>query len=204
MVLTGDSPLVVVETATGGSTARGDTVLLCSHPFLEIETERINMQLEMALATADTAAVDSLRGILADSSVFIPVVSSFEGIMDVRIDPGDLIQPGDTLASVKGSPPDSVYVLLPGPGHIAWPAGLPNCTAVSGGLLCTGPFPGDSAGLSGTYSVAGHFIHEDGLATFLLPAGGDTIPVQVIGSRNGLRTVFSPVPLDSVPLYRWD
>lgn len=62
IVLTGDSPLVVVETTTGDAIARGDTVALCSHPFLEIETERINMQLEIALATEDTAAVDSLGG----------------------------------------------------------------------------------------------------------------------------------------------
>ncbi len=204
LVLTGNSPLVVVEAAPDGEAAPGDTALLCSHPFLSIETERMNMQLEMALATGDTAAADSLLAILNDPGVFVPILSPFEGTMDVRAAPGDLIQPGDTLASVKGPPEDSTYIMLPGPGHVAWPEGLQGCTAIQGGLLCRGDFPGDSAPLPGTYSVAGHFIHEEGLFTFLLSSAGDTIPVQITGSRNGLRTVFSLVPLDSVPLFGWD
>jgi len=204
LVWNGYSPLLVVEITDAYLAETGDTLAICSDPFLGIETERIEMELELATALGDTAAADSIRGMLEDQSVFIPLTCPFQGLIEIKIHIGETVEPGDVFAVIHGSPPDSLYMILPGAGHIRWPESIPGCLVTAGGLACTGSWPGDSVAVPGTYRVENQFIHEEGLNTFLLTMAGDTLPVTVLGNRNGFRIVFSPVTLDSLPLVMWD
>ena len=204
LLWSGDSPLKILETYSDEIVEAGDTAALGSDPFLEIETDRLTMELHFAVATGDSGFADSLRAVLADSSVYVPVIYGAGGRADLRVYPGDEIQPGDTIASVTGPPSDSVFVIMPGTGHLVWPDEVEGMRLPSGGLRVNGPFPGDSMSIAGFYTVASHFIHEEGLATFLVTAGGDTLYVTVTANANGTRTVYSPVPLDSLILSGWD
>lgn len=204
LLLSGDSPVRILETCGSEIVEPGDTAALGSDPFLQMETDRITMELEFAIATGDSLSADSLREVLADSSVFVPVLFSVGGRMELRVEPGDEIQPGDTVAVVTGPPPESTFVILPGSGHLRWPETLPGTRLASGGLQVSGTFSGDSARMPGFYSIASHFIHEEGLSTFLVTTEGDTVHVTVTGNANGARIVYSQLSLDSLTLAGWN
>ncbi len=204
LVWSGDSPLMILEAYGSETVEAGDTAALGSDPFLEIETDRLTMELQFAVATGDSGFADSLRAVLADSSVYVPVIYNAFGRAELRVSAGEEIQPGDTIAAVTGPPPDSVFVILPGTGHLLWPDEVEGTRLPSGGLIVHGAFPGDSINIAGFYSVASHFIHEEGLSTFLITTGGDTLHVAVTANSNGTRTVYSTAPLDSLILSGWD
>jgi len=204
LVWNGDSPLTVTETFGGYLVEAGDTALLGTDPFLEIETDRLNMELQFAMMTGDSVSADSLRELIEDPSVFVPVIFATDGKPELRVFPGDQIQPGDTLALITGRPPDSVFVIIPGRGHLIWPDEIEGVILPSGGLRMAGEFPGDSLSIPGFYSVASHFIHEDDLSTFLITVDSDTIFVTVTASTGSARTVYSQVPLDTLTLSGWN
>lgn len=204
LLWSGSSPMKILVTYDSETVEAGDTAALCSDPFLHIEIDRMNMELQFSMATGDSVSADSLRSLLADSSVYVPIVFTEGGSMELNVFPGDEVQPGDTVAVVTGPPPDSVFLVLPDEGHLRWPEEIAGRRLPSGGLLLHGPFPGDSINIPGFYAVASHFIHEEGLSTFLITAGGDTLSVTVTGNSNGTRTVYSPVPLDSLILSGWN
>lgn len=200
----GNSPLIVIEVFTPETVESGDTVALCSDPFLAIETDRLIMELEFALATGDTTAADSLQAVLSDSSVYTPLLIQSAGRMKLFVSAGNTVQPGDTVASVTGPPPDSLFIILPQDGQILWPEPVTGRRLPSGGLMVSGYWPGDSTVIPGFYSVPSHFVHEENLSTFLLTDSGDTLHITVAGNRNGLRMIYSSVPLDSLTLSGWD
>lgn len=204
VIWSGNSPLLVVEINDAEQVETGDTLLTGSDPFLAIETERLEMELEFARAMGDTVAADSLRMIIEDPTAFVSVVSPFAGRTELLVSAGGTIEPGDLVAIVKGPPPDSVYVILPADDQIRWPGDIPGCQTTPGGLVCTGIWPGDSVSVQGIYSVEDHFIHEQGLKTFLLTTDSDTLPVTVMENRNGYRVIYSMVPLDSIPISEWN
>lgn len=204
-VLWADShPLLLVETSGNGPVQPGDTLAMGSDPYLSLENERVLMELEMALATGDSAAFDSLSGILADSSRFIPLVSTAAGEAVILVVEGETIQPGDAVAQVTGPPPDSVFIVHPLPGQTNWPSGLSGTISGSGMLVRSGHPPEGETTLPGIYLVEQRYIHEEGLRSFLLGAGGDTLQVHVAGTHDGLRIIHSETPLESIPLTAWD
>lgn len=204
LLLSGSSPMDVLTAAGSGSVEEGDTLFLLSDPFLEVEDQRISMQIEMALATGDTALAGSLREMLSDSASYTPVMSPLAGSASVMVPPGRRIEPGDTLAVITGSPPDSTFIVIPPQGHLEWPEELDGTILSSGEILLDGPWPGDSVSLEGFYEIAPHFIHEEGLKTLLVTYGGDTLEVTVTGSLDGKRLVYSTIALDSLPLAGWE
>lgn len=196
--------LLVVETAAGGNTLQGDTLIMGSDPFLAMEMDRLSMELQIASASGDSIASDSLEALLADSSIYTAVEAPLSGIVQILVTADETLQPGDTLAVITGSPPDSLFFILPSEGHIRWPDHVPGCTVNSGELVCSGVIPGDSVIIPGVYRIEPRYVHEEGLETFLLSASGDTVEVTVMGSYQEFRTVFSEVQLDSIPLTGWD
>lgn len=204
LVLAGNSPLVVLETGTAETVEAGDTAAICADPFLEMEIQRKTMELEFALATGDSSRADSLFQLLADSSVYIPVVfTEGGGRVEIMVLAGEEIHPGDTVASVTVPPSDSVYIVMPGEGHLRWPEGIEGIVLSSGRLMCRGNWPGNYIRLPGFYAVESHFIHEVGLGTFLFTPE-DTLQVMVTGNLNGMRTVYSAVSLDTLTLTGWN
>lgn len=204
VVWSGRSPLTVLSVSSGGEVLSTDTAALCADPFLAIETERMRMELEMAMARGDTATVQVLVEALSDSSAYTAVLFGFSGTADVFTTPGSELQPRDTVALVTGAPPESLFVVIPGPGHLGWPEGVPGTRLPGGGLLIEGTVQGDSVSLPGFYDVPPDLVREDGLSIFLLSAAGDTIDVAVFRTGGPARTVFSSIPLDSIPLVRWN
>lgn len=204
LIWSGDSPLLILETFGTETALPGDTAALGADPFLEIEFDRLSMELQFAIATGDSVSVDSLRTLLDDPSVYIPVLFNTGGRVELKVLPGAEIQPGDTVAAVTGPPPESIFVVLPEAGHLLWPYEIEGTRLPSGGLMMVGEFPGDSTIIPGFYSVASHFIHEKSLSTFLVTTSGDTLHVTVTGNTNGTRTVYSAVPLESLILSGWN
>ena len=204
VVWSGRSPLMVLSVSPGGEVLSTDTAALCADPFLEIETERLEMELEIAIARGDTAAAIAIAEALADSSGYTAVLFGLSGTARVFTAPGVELQPGDTVAVVTGAPPESLFVVSPGSGHLGWPEGVPGTRLPDGGLLMEGALSDDSIFLPGFYDVPPDLVREDGLSTFLLSARGDTIDVVVFRTGGHTRTVFSPIPLDSIPLARWN
>ncbi len=181
----------------------GDTVLMGTDPFYSVEMERVTMALNIAEATGDTAAMDSLYTILTDSSSYFYVTSPATGVVETLSLPGSILQPGDSIASITGPPPDSVYILTPEYFHIRWPADLPGCTVTDSGLQCYGPLPGSETSIPGTWSLKPQFIYEEDLDSFLITAAGDSIPVTIIGSTDTSKIIYSTFPLDSIALTPW-
>ena len=181
---------------------KGDTVLMGTDPFFSVEMERVGMALNIAEAIGDSSAVDSLYSILTDSSSYTCITSSSKGVMDNLAFSDQILQPGDTVVVVKGSPPDSVYILVPTYSHIRWPENLPGCTVTDLGLQCYGPIPGTTALIPGVWSVKPQFIFENELNSFLV-AEGDSVPVVIIGTTETSRIIFTAFPLDSLPLTPW-
>ncbi|MCK5034562.1 MAG: hypothetical protein KAS73_01625 [Candidatus Sabulitectum sp.] len=198
-----NSPLLVSMITRDEYTTSGDTVLSGTDPFFSFETDRLEMALSIARAVEDTASIDSLSALLADSSSFVYFTSSRSGSILNLVSTGSILQPGDTIAIVTGPPPDSLFILSPAYSHIRWPAPLPGCIVTTHGLQCTGPWPGASASIPGTWSVQPQFIHEEGLLSFLIAAAGDTIPITVIGYTDTSRIIYCTFLLDSIALTPW-
>lgn len=198
-----NSPLFVSTITRDEYTMSGDTVLSGTDPFFSVETARLEMALSIARAVEDTAAIDSLSALLADSSSFVYVTSTRDGSIQNLVSTGSILQPGDTIAIVTGPPPDSLYILSPAYSHIRWPAPLPGCIVTPQGLQCTGSWPGAATSIPGTWSVQPQFIHEEGLLSFLLATAGDTIPITVIGYTDTSRIIYCTFLLDSIALTPW-
>ena len=198
-----NSPLLVNMVLEDETVLAGDTILSGTDPFFAVEMERVEMALNIAEAIGDSIVIDSLSVLLSDSSSFVFVTSPAAGsIRSLAFQEGTL-QPGDTIATVTGSPPDSVYFLSPAYFHIRWPGNLPGCTVTDRGLQCYGPLPGAATSIPGTWSLQPQFIFEEGLNSFLLATAGDTIPITVIGSTDTSKIIYSVFPLDSVALTPW-
>ncbi|MCK5132263.1 MAG: hypothetical protein KAR40_08955 [Candidatus Sabulitectum sp.] len=198
-----NSPLLVNMVLEDETVLAGDTILSGTDPFFAVEMERVEMALNIAEAIGDSIAIDSLFTLLSDSSSFFFVTSPAAGsIRSLAFQEGTL-QPGDTIATVTGPPPDSVYFLSPDYFHIRWPENLPGCTVTERGLQCRGPLPGAATSIPGTWSLQPQFIFEEGLNSFLLATAGDTIPITIIGSTDTSKIIYSVFPLDSVALTPW-
>jgi len=198
-----NSPLLIRTVTSEFTVGIGDTIVSGTDPFFSVETQRLQMALSMAEATGDTVAVDSLAALLADSSAVVFITSPVSGIIESQAVQGRTLQPGDTVATVTSSPPDSVYILSPAYHHIKWPEGLEGCRATDRGLRCTGPWPGETATLPGTWSLHQRFIYEKDLDSFVIAAAGDTLPVAIIGYTDTSKIIYSSFPLDSVALIPW-
>jgi len=198
-----NSPLLVSILVLDEHVLAGDTILTGTDPFFSVEMARLEMALSISEAVGDTAAIDSLYSLLTDSSSFVYITSSMTGSILNLVSTGSTLQPGDTIAIVTGPPPDSLYILTPAYFHIRWPAPLPECTVTRQGLQCTGPWPGATTSIPGTWSVQPQFIHEEGLVSFLLSSAGDTIPITVIGSTDSSRIIHCTLPIDSTALIPW-
>jgi len=198
-----NSPLLIRTVTSDHTVGIGDTILSGTDPFFSVETQRLQMALNMAEATGDTVAVDSLTVLLADSSAVVFITSTVSGIIEIQAVQGRTLQPGDTVATVTGSPPDSVFILSPSYHHIRWPEDLDGCVVTDQGLQCTGPWPGETATLPGIWSLRQRFIYENDLDSFVIAAAGDTVPVAIIGYTDTSKIIYSSFPLDSVALVPW-
>ena len=195
-------PLLVHWVMAEEFVENGDTILIGTDPFFSLEMERVGMALNIAEALRDSSAVDSLYTILTDSSSYTYITSPSTGAVGSLPHSGITLQPGDTVAVVKGSPPDSVYILVPTYSHIKWPENLPGCTVTDLGLQCSGPIPGTTVLLPGVWSVKPQYIFENELTSFLI-AAGDSIPVAIIGTTDTSRIIYSVFPLDFLALTPW-
>jgi len=198
-----NSPLLIRTVTSEFTVEAGDTILSGTDPFFSVEIQRLQMALSMAEATGDTAAVDSLTILLADSSNVVFITSPMSGIIENQAVQGRTLQPGDTVATVTGSPPDSVYILSPAYHHIRWPEDLEGYRITDRGLQCTGPWPGETAALPGAWSLQQRFIYENDLDSFVIAAAGDTVTVTIIGYTDTSKIIYSSFPLDSVVLISW-
>jgi hypothetical protein len=203
IVWNNSSPLFVRAVFSENTIAAGDTVLSGIDPFFSMETQRLEMALSIAEATGDSVAADSLGVLLLDSSVVVYITSPAAGVIENTAEPGSTVQPGDTVASVTGPPPDSVYVLVPSYDHIRWPENLEGCRVTEHGLQCTGPWPGETAALPGIRSLPQRFIYENHLDSFVITAAGDTLSVEIIGYTDTSKIIYSSFLLDSVALTSW-
>ncbi len=195
-------PLLVHWVTVEESVEKGDTVLMGTDPFFSVEMERVGMALNIAEAIGDSSAIDSLYTILTDSSSYTYITSSSTGAIENLAFSDQVLQPGDTAAVVKGSPPDSVYILVPTYSHIKWPDNLPGSTVTDLGLQCYGPIPGATDLIPGVWSVKPQYVFENELNSFLISVG-DSLPVSIIGTTETSRIIYSTFPLDSLPLTPW-
>jgi hypothetical protein len=198
-----NSPLFIRTVTSEFTVGIGDTILSGTDPFFLVETQRLQMALGMAEATGDTVAVDSLTALLADSSAVVFITSPMSGVIESQAVQGRTLQPGDTVATVIGSPPDSVYILSPAYHYIMWPKYIEGCRITDQGLQCTGSWPGETATLPGTWSLQQRFIYENDLDSFVITAAEDTVSVAIIGYTDTSKIIYSSFPLDSVALIPW-
>ena len=181
----------------------GDTVAFGVDPFFLLEKERIEMFLSIAEASGDFASIDSLQYLLEDSSAYSSILSPVNGLIEYRVVPDEMIQPNDTIALIKISPPDSIYFLLPEFDQISNSFTVSGATITESGMRFSGFPPIGKIALPEVWEVKSNYIYEDNLNSFLITNFYDTIPVTVIGFTDSTRVLYTSVDLDSIPLLLW-
>lgn len=199
----GTEQLIADSVTASGPVKTGDTLARLVDPLGTFAESRIAMDMARAQALGLTETADSLEAILASPPWVTWALSPLEGrLLWVRT--GTLLSPGDTLALVS-TPAECLWVLhSPIPIEL-WPP-VPGLTLLESSkdtALVRGEWSEGGFSLPGGWIVPGQTLREDGLLIFVLSAGGDSIPVQVLGDTPEGTLVHCRRSLHSVPLLRW-
>lgn len=186
-----------------GAVEPGDTLARLMDPVGPFLESRTGMELALARVRGDTAAVDSLEGVLASPPWIRWVVSPLGGQVSFPA-PGALLNPGDTLALIFARA-ESLWVLSSQVPLMFWPPleGVTTLEFSADTALVRGVVPGDSFTLPGTWTIPGTALRESGLRIFVLSASGDSITVTVMGETGSGVLVHCGRSLDSLPLVPW-
>jgi hypothetical protein len=196
-----------VMVAEGDSITPGDTLALALDTLSLLEAQRMRMEADFLRQApqTDSARLDSLLSMASKLETPTPIPAGGSGILDeLLVEAGRTVAPGDTLAMLVDEGPN-LQVELPEGLHLErWPVlegSAPLESTDTTAVYSVLPSGGDSLRLDGLWCVPRTALRDQGLRSFVLLAGGDTVVVERMGSCGG--DVVVAGPLDGVEMITW-
>ena len=196
-----------ITVTEGDSVAAGDTLATGVDTLSVLEAQRVRMEADFLgeMPGSDSSGLDSLLALAEELEVPTPLLSRQSGrLAELRAETGRRMAPGDTLALLEGGESASRLRLPPGARLEIWPPveGIaPVETTDSTAVYSIPPSGRDSLRLEGLWRVPRNALRDEGLRSFVLVVGGDTLSVRRMGIWN--EEVVVAGPLQGAELQTW-
>lgn len=202
----------------GTELSGGDTVMVLEDLLIDVEAQRMEMELQVASAWSAGHPTDPVARDRADSladfldslraTSLVPLKSPVGGLLlSVDMEPGTTVPPGTALATLSVGPESLLVAMPPGGTTITlWPvaAGTLDLVEPTGpGAVYYGVPAADGSDFADLYVVGRSALYEDGLRTFLVSVDGDTLESSRAGSSGGDVIVFLPEGAAGMEVRTW-